>query len=114
MGPLKVRGAGGVVWDMDVPRDGTHERERFVERIANGDLTVLDEDDVPIERNAVIAELEGTDVEELVDELEGMTVKVLRARSVDLGIDPGKRNKAEIIAAIRAHELEPAGGTEPE
>lgn len=109
MGPLRIQGTGGVIWDMDVPREGTHERERFIERILNGDLLVLDDDGVPIERNTVVAELGGdVPVIDDVDALDRMTVKQLKARAdvlkIDLGTD--RRNKAELIALIRAYEDE--------
>lgn len=45
---VRVKGSGGVVFDMDIPPDGSFARERYEEQIRNGDLTLLDEDGEPI------------------------------------------------------------------
>lgn len=37
------RGAGGVVWEIDTPPEGSHQRERFDQQIANGDLLPLND-----------------------------------------------------------------------
>ncbi len=39
---LRVRGAGGVEFDLDVPEDGTEARRNFDAHVASGFLTVLD------------------------------------------------------------------------
>lgn len=38
----KFMGAGGVVWDMDVPAEGTEARERFDAQVVNGQLVPVD------------------------------------------------------------------------
>lgn len=36
-------GKGGVVWELDVPAEGTIARERFDQQVADGDLVPVDE-----------------------------------------------------------------------
>lgn len=41
---VEMRGAGGVVWPMDLPRDGSFARERFDEQVAKGELQFVGQD----------------------------------------------------------------------
>lgn len=40
----KVLGAGGAVWEMDIPVDEGHSREAFDARVASGDLVFVEGD----------------------------------------------------------------------
>lgn len=44
------RGAGGVEWEIEPPREGTPQRERFDQQVANGDLTPVDAGETPAPR----------------------------------------------------------------
>lgn len=44
---VTVRGTGGAVWVMDVPREGSSARERYDQQIANGDLQVVEPEPTP-------------------------------------------------------------------
>lgn len=102
---LKVRGTGGATFDMDVPTPGTHEGERFLQRLALGELVALDADGDPIDRLALLAELSPPSRDEEAGELDldKATVKELRAFAEDHDIDLGEASKkAEILEVIRA------------
>lgn len=43
----KFTGAGGVVWDVDVPDEGTPARERFDAQVASGALVPVDDAPAP-------------------------------------------------------------------
>lgn len=103
---LHVRGSGGAEFEMDVPPEGTHERESFLQRLAAGDIVALDPDGDPIDRLALLAELAPGDAD--LDGVGGLdldkaTVKELRAFAEDHDIDLGEvSKKAEILEVIRA------------
>lgn len=102
MTTLHVQGAGGARFDMDVP-EGGHLLERFLQRIADGDLIALDEDDYPIDRIALLQELDpDTDsVDAGERDLADMTVKELRALAAERDVDLGDASKkADIIAVL--------------
>jgi len=40
---VRVRGGGGWELDMDVPPEGTHARELYEQKLANGDLVLVDQ-----------------------------------------------------------------------
>lgn len=40
---IKARGAGGVVWELTVPKDGSNQRKLLGDQIASGALVVVDE-----------------------------------------------------------------------
>jgi hypothetical protein len=89
----QVRGAGGAVFEMDIPPAGTQARERFDQQVAKGDLVFVDADPRPVVEVTPPA---------LDPELTGMRVGALRALAAERGIDLGAaRGKFEIIAAIQ-------------
>lgn len=45
MAPVTVKGEGGAVFDMDVPDEGTVQRELFDDALAKGRLTLVDDPD---------------------------------------------------------------------
>lgn len=96
---LRLRGTGGAEFTFDVPTAGTHEHERFLQRIENGDLIALDDDGDTIDRVALLAELTVADapVHE-VDALDAMSVKQLREFAAEHDIELGD---AKTKAAIR-------------
>lgn len=114
---LHVQGTGGLRFDMDVPEDG-HARERFIQRIASGDLIALDGDGFAIDRIALLAELDPEHTLEVDDQddddgLDALTVKELRARAEERGIDLGDATKkADILEALRAGDNDEADDTD--
>lgn len=44
---VTVRGTGGAVWVMDVPREGSPARGRYDLQIANGDLVIVEPEPAP-------------------------------------------------------------------
>lgn len=42
MGTVFVRGTGGAIFEMDVPFEGSSQRELFDEKLASGDLTIVE------------------------------------------------------------------------
>lgn len=101
---LHVRGTGGATFEMDVPQAGTHERERFVQRLELGELIALDDDGDPIDRLALVAELSPPEPDDVdADPFAGATVKELRAFAEEHGIALGDaRSKAAILAVLHA------------
>lgn len=105
---LHVRGSGGARFDVDVPAEGTHRRERLLEQLASGDLTALDDDGDTIDRVALVEELspkpvvvEDVEVDGL-DALGAMTTVQLRQFAEDHAIElGGARKKAELLEVIR-------------
>lgn len=45
---VRVKGSGGVVFDMDIPPEDSFARERYEEQLRNGDLVLLGDDGEPI------------------------------------------------------------------
>jgi hypothetical protein len=39
---VRIRGAGGAEWDVDVPEAGSPARELFDQQLAKGDIVVID------------------------------------------------------------------------
>lgn len=42
MGTVFVRGSGGAIFEMDVPREGSSQRELYDSKLANGDLAIVE------------------------------------------------------------------------
>lgn len=57
---VRMVGAGGVVWDLDLPAVGTVQREIFDEKVAKGELAFADGVDVRDSEAAATPETPGT------------------------------------------------------
>lgn len=99
---LHVQGTGGARFDMDVPQGG-HARERFLQRIELGDLVALDDDGYPIDRIALLAELDPESAHVAVPsgDLSAMTVKELRGLAAERGVEvDASMKKADLVEAL--------------
>lgn len=104
------RGAGGVEWDLDVPREGTAQRELFDQQLARGDLVPVDGEPVasPEPVDEVTADEEQPEVEETSDPERpkgnaGRPAWAAYAESIGLEIVDGQ-SRDDIRAAVEAHE----------
>lgn len=99
---LHVQGTGGARFDMDVP-EGGHARERFLQRIELGDLVALDDDGYPIDRIALLEELDpdAAHVSVPSEDLAAMTVKELRALAAERGVTiDASMKKADLVELL--------------
>lgn len=104
------RGRGGGVWEMDTPKEGTQQRERFDAQVASGDLVPVDESEAPESLGGSAAFGDYTPVDAKSNQepaadvdLTDLKVDELKAHAEANGIDLGDATKkADIVAAIEA------------
>lgn len=103
----RFRGAGGVEWDIDVPREGTPARERHDEQVTKGLLVPLD---VPVDGAPEAAEVAEEPTAEQAEESvarpkanAGRPAWETYAKSVDVAVTEAM-SRDEIRAAVEARE----------
>lgn len=132
MGAVFVRGSGGAIFEMDVPAEGSNQRELYDQKIANGELAIVDAaewvdvmgadkdgkpavisrvlravaaDDKPTKpARAPRAQKEPAAASETDAPVKAPTKKELQAQAAELGVDlEPKMTNAAIQATIDAH-----------